>query len=293
MRHNFKTSTQKVNQMMMMKINIITPEQKAKQQAEAFLKSLQESLAKSEDPSVSLAVMLNDQCAATLGRFITNDPAMMLMKETVRKLARVNDPVLITGPSGTGKEIIARALHGHRNVRTFHPVNCAGMPEELIESELFGHVAGSFTGSRGDSKGIMRSAEDGTVFLDEIGEAPLQLQAKLLRALQPGHNGKYFIRPVGGTQHYEISCRIVAATKEDLWTKVQSGMFREDLYGRLMAFELVITPLMERRIDILLILKSLGVEDTAEIEEDIWKRRIELFNVRALQAFARRKKVLG
>lgn len=292
MKHSCKTSTLKATQTTM-KINIITPEDKAKKVAEEFLRTLQASLAKAEDPSVNLAVMLNDQCAATLGRFITNDPAMMEMKETVKKLARVNDPVLITGPSGTGKEIIARALHGHRNVRTFYPVNCAGMPEELIESELFGHVAGSFTGSKGDYKGIMRSAEDGTVFLDEIGEAPLQLQAKLLRALQPGHNGKYFIRPVGGTQHYEISCRIVAATKEDLWTKVQSGLFREDLYGRLMAFELVITPLMERRIDILLILKSLGVEDTAEIEDDIWKRKIELFNVRALQAFARRKKVLG
>ena len=165
-KHNCKTSTQNPI-VMTMKINIITPEDKAKKVAEEFLRTLQASLAKAEDPSVNLAVMLNDQCAATLGRFITNDPAMMEMKETVKKLARVNDPVLITGPSGTGKEIIARALHGHRNVRTFYPVNCAGMPEELIESELFGHVAGSFTGSKGDYKGIMRSAEDGTVFLDE------------------------------------------------------------------------------------------------------------------------------
>jgi transcriptional regulator with PAS, ATPase and Fis domain len=173
----------------------------------------------------------------------------------------------------------------------FYAINMAGLPEGLIESELFGHSKGSFTGATIDYPGLLRSAGDGTVFLDEIGEAPMSLQAKLLRALQADANGKRYVRAVGSANNIPINCRIIAATKQNLFEAVQAGNFREDLYGRLMTFEVTLTALSERPADKLPILHSLGCEDLSDLDTPYWTQRIELFNVRALQAYARRKQV--
>jgi transcriptional regulator with PAS, ATPase and Fis domain len=273
-------------------MKIISVADSRKAQAESMLKDMMTRINSAVNPQRELAIILNDNTEKWLSMFVTVDDKMLALKEMVRKLSRLPDPVLITGPSGTGKELIARALHGLKHISSFYPVNCAGMPEALIESELFGHTAGSFTGAKGDNLGILRTADEGTVFLDEIGEATPSLQAKLLRAIQPGYNGKYYIRPVGGTKHYEITCRLIAASKVDLMSAVREGKFREDLYGRLMTFELQTTPLSARPIDKLAILRSLGCEDDDEIDDPFWVERINVFNVRALQAYARRKAIL-
>lgn len=269
-------------------MKIITRQDKARD----ILKALQEQL-KTTDPALLHAYIANNRCEQYLAAFVTNDQEMLAVKRLVRVLVNIDDPVLITGPSGTGKELIARALHGMRDPADFYAINMAGLPEGLIESELFGHRKGAFTGATVDHPGIFLSAGSGTVFLDEIGEAPLNLQAKLLRALQPDINGKRHIRPVGAAEPEEISCRIIAATKVDLFAAVANGKFREDLYGRLMAFEIVLTPLSARPADKLPIALSMGLDVSAlpELDTPYWQQRMELFNVRAIQAFARRKAV--
>ncbi len=171
---------------------------------------------------------------------------MLALFERIRKIARADGPVLISGESGTGKDLVARAIHAEsgRADRPFLAVNCAGVPAELLESEFFGHSAGAFSGADQARPGLFREADGGSLFLDEIGEMPIALQAKLLRALQDGQ-----IRPVGADREYAVDVRLIAATNVDLPEKVAAGTFREDLYYRLEAFQLELPPLRERSDD--------------------------------------------
>src|SRR6185369_3119391 len=164
--------------------------------------------------------------------------------DQVRGIARIPSTVLITGESGTGKELIARAIHdlSDRNGAAFVAINCASIPASLLESELFGHEKGSFTSATGRKTGLFEEAHHGTVFLDEIGEMDLALQAKLLRVLQ-----ERTIRRVGGIKDIDIDVRIIAATNRNLQDKISSGSFREDLYYRINVFPIHIPPLRERK----------------------------------------------
>jgi transcriptional regulator with GAF, ATPase, and Fis domain len=172
------------------------------------------------------------------------------MNELLRQLDKVVDTrvsVLIEGETGTGKELIASSVHyrSKRKDKLFVAQNCAAFPENLLESELFGHKRGAFTGATDEKKGLFEIADGGTLFLDELGEMPLALQAKLLRALQEGE-----IRPIGATQSKQVNVRIVAATNRNLEAEVKAGRFREDLYYRLKVFPIRVPPLRERRDDI-------------------------------------------
>ena len=182
-----------------------------------------------------------------MGDLIGTSPAMEKVYRILSKVAFSTHPVLILGESGTGKELVARAIHstGPNAAKPFIPVDCGSLVSTLVESELFGHVKGSFTGANRSKEGLLAAAEGGTVFLDEIGELPLDLQTKLLRALQEKE-----VRPVGATHAVPISARVVAATNRDLITMVAQGLFRKDLYFRLNVVNLKIPALRDRKEDI-------------------------------------------
>src|SRR5213594_2883409 len=175
-------------------------------------------------------------------------PAILELQEEVDRVARSDAKVLITGESGSGKELIAREVHvrSPRSQRRFVPVNCAGLPETLLESELFGHVKGSFTGAYRDKPGKLEIADSGTVFLDEIGEMTLRMQGLLLRFLETGELQKIGSDKVLG----RTDVRVVAATNRDLRALIGLGQFREDLFYRLNVIHLVVPPLRERKEDI-------------------------------------------
>jgi DNA-binding NtrC family response regulator len=172
---------------------------------------------------------------------------MQKVYDMVEKIAKTESTVLILGESGTGKELVARAVHSlsRRSAQPFVPVNCAAIPETLLESELFGYLKGSFTGANKDKKGLFESAQGGTLFLDEIGTLPLAMQSKLLRVLQERE-----ILPIGGTKSVPVDVRIVAATNEKLDAKVKAGQFREDLFYRLSVIPIELPPLRERAADV-------------------------------------------
>ena len=174
-------------------------------------------------------------------------PGMQKIVATIRQLERSLSNVLISGESGTGKELVARAIHHNSPVGTgpFVPVNCAAIPEQLLESELFGHVRGAFTDARADKAGLFHEADGGTLFLDEIGEMSPSLQAKLLRILEEG-----VVRRIGATEENRVNVRVLSATNRDLEGEIDGGDFRADLYYRLNVVELRIPPLRERRGDI-------------------------------------------
>lgn len=232
-----------------------------------------------------------------LKRFITQDSEMLDMKRDATKLASVDDEVLITGETGTGKELIARSMIGDRDGK-FIAVNCAGLPTELVESELFGHKAGSFTGANISKKGMFEAAKDGVLFLDEIGELPLLVQGKLLRALQEKK-----IRSVGENEEKDIKCRFVCATHRNLKKMVDENLFRKDLYARISTFELHIKPLRERKKDIESIVIAIG--DVLKIptktklfletyREQLTAGEIDLsLNVRSLEQALKRFNLLG
>ncbi|MGC2235660.1 MAG: sigma-54 dependent transcriptional regulator [Pyrinomonadaceae bacterium] len=178
---------------------------------------------------------------------ISESPEMDKVKKLILKVAKSNSTLLIRGESGTGKELIARAIHKNslRTDEVFQAVNCAAINENLLESELFGHEKGSFTGAINEKKGLFEIADGGTLFLDEIGELDIALQAKILRALQEKQ-----IRRVGGTREMNVDVRVVAATNRDLLKMTQDGRFREDLYYRLNVLSIELPALRERRTDV-------------------------------------------
>jgi two-component system response regulator PilR (NtrC family) len=187
---------------------------------------------------------------------IGSSQAISDIMEIVAKVTDSTANVLISGESGTGKELVARAIHfsGSRSAKPFLAVNCGALTESLLESELFGHVKGAFTGAVSDRKGLFRSADGGTVLLDEIGEMPIPLQVRLLRALQ-----EHEVTPVGSSASIKFDAHIIAATNRDLESEVANGNFREDLFYRLNVVEIAIPPLRERSGDIPLLARFFAV----------------------------------
>jgi two-component system, NtrC family, response regulator PilR len=193
--------------------------------------------------------LLNGELKRSLnfGMIVGNSPAMQHIYKMIRQVSRTKTNVLITGESGTGKELIARAIHmeSGRRGQPFVAINCGGIPESLMESELFGHKKGSFTGAIQDKPGLFQEAHRGTIFLDEIGELSLPIQVKLLRAVQ-----EKTVRPVGGTEDTLVDIRIISATNKSLEKEVIAGKFREDLFYRLNVIEIKVPALRERKADL-------------------------------------------
>jgi two-component system NtrC family response regulator len=205
---------------------------------------------------------LKDELAdrADFRSLVGSSAAMEKVFGVVRKVADTEASVLITGESGTGKELIARSIHAGsgRSAGPFIAINCAAIPRDLLESELFGHVKGAFTGAVKDKTGRFALADGGTLFLDEVGELPLELQPKLLRALQ-----ERTVEPVGGTKELKLDVRVVAATNLDIEKAMTEGVFREDLYYRLAVIPINLPPLRQRRDDIPLLLRHFCIKHGA------------------------------
>lgn len=227
---------------------------------------------------------------------LTCSPSMERVIEQARQVAASDAGVLILGESGTGKELMARAIHeaSPRSKKAFVALNCASIPQNLIESELFGHVKGAFTGAMRDRSGRFKQADGGTLFLDEIGEMPLESQGKLLRALQ-----EQAFEPVGSSQTQKVDVRILAATNRDLSTDIHQGRFREDLYYRLNVVSIEIPPLRERKEDILLLtrhfLKLYAPEEEFKLADRLKQRLLHYRwhgNVRELENLCHRWSIL-
>ena len=182
------------------------------------------------------------------GNIVGNSPRMRHIYEMIRQVAKTSTSILITGESGTGKELIAKAIHEQSNRvdKPFVPINCGGIPENLLESEFFGHRKGAFTGATADKQGLMEIAHQGTLFLDEVAELTIAMQVKLLRAVQ-----EKVLRPVGGTGDIKVDIRIISATNKKLEDEVIAGNFREDLFYRLNVIEITLPPLRERKSDLM------------------------------------------
>ncbi|WP_092123866.1 sigma-54-dependent transcriptional regulator [Desulfonatronum thiosulfatophilum] len=231
----------------------------------------------------------------TFESFIGQTPTMRRLYDTIQALAHTNYTVLIRGQSGTGKELAARAIHdlSKRKAHPFFAVNCPAIPEQLLESELFGHKKGAFTGADTDYTGLFEEADGSTLLLDEIGDIPVSLQTKLLRVLQEQE-----LRPLGGTRSKKINVRILASTNQDLEKKISERTFREDLFYRLNVVTVRTPTLREIRDDIPLLLDHLSKQFSAELEipakhfslasAEMLMRRNWPGNIRELQNFVRR-----
>jgi DNA-binding NtrC family response regulator len=222
-------------------------------QTERLLESVRRALDTSR--SRRLLVRAGRAAGGHLRGFIGRSAPMKRLFEQIGRLASSPAPVLITGETGTGKELVAGALHQASGRDAFVAVNCAAIPEKLLESELFGHVKGAFTGAHEDRKGLFEQADGGTLFLDEIGDLPLSLQAKLLRTIQFGE-----LRRVGESEAREVRVRVLAATHRDLGVSVREGRFREDLFYRINVLRLDVPPLRDRPSDIPLLTEHFVAE---------------------------------
>jgi two-component system response regulator AtoC len=212
---------------------------------------------------------------------VGNSPSMQQIFDLIRKVAPTKSAVLITGETGTGKELVARAIHrlSPRREQLFVPLNCAAIPAELLESELFGHVRGAFSGAGSDREGRFAAASGGTLFLDEIGDMDSRLQPKLLRALAEG-----VIEPVGSDRRLRVDVRIVSSTNRELGAAIREGRFREDLFYRLNVFRIEVPPLRERRQDV----PALAAAFLREFGSDLGKGSLRLGEAAAaaLQRYA-------
>ena len=208
----------------------------------------------------SLRVLVQDALKLSSSKYISNraligrSRIIANLRETIVKLARNQAPVYISGESGVGKELVARMIHeqGPRSSHSFVPVNCGAIPHDLLESELFGHKKGSFTGADADKEGLFHAADGGTLFLDEIAELPKNMQVKLLRAIQEKK-----IRPVGAQSESPVNVRILSATHKDLSELVKKDQFRQDLFYRINVIELTVPPLRERMEDVPLLVENI------------------------------------
>ncbi|HEX7243255.1 MAG TPA: sigma-54 dependent transcriptional regulator, partial [Longimicrobiaceae bacterium] len=216
---------------------------------QALLDSLERALRESA-PRREQSRLVRDR-GEHLEGIVGASPPVRALFERIARVALSPAPVLVTGESGTGKELVARAVHRASGRRELLAVNCGAIPDQLLESELFGHARGAFTGAVADKRGLFQAADGGTLFLDEIGEMPLALQPKLLRALETGE-----VRRVGEVQSRTYDVRIVAATHRDLSVEVEEGRFREDLYWRLRVLQLEVPPLRERPTDVPLLIAA-------------------------------------
>jgi len=199
-------------------------------------------------------------------KIIGTSAQILKLKKSIKKLARSQAPIYISGESGSGKELVARSIHelGPRNTQSFVAVNCGAIPKELMESEFFGHKKGSFTGANQDKHGLFQAAEGGTLFLDEVADLPLDMQVKLLRAIQ-----EKAIRPIGGQGEISTNVRILCATHKNLEELVAEGEFRQDLFYRLNVIQLNVPPLRERREDIPALIDALlsRIADNCQLEK--------------------------
>ncbi|MCP4107712.1 MAG: sigma-54-dependent Fis family transcriptional regulator [Desulfobacteraceae bacterium] len=202
------------------------------------------------------------------GLIVGNDPQMMQIYDTIRQVSNTKTNILITGESGTGKEMIARAIHNEsdRHDKPFVAINCGGIPETLMESELFGHKKGAFTGASQDKKGLFEIADKGTLFLDEIGEISTHIQVKMLRAVQD----KVF-KSVGGNEDISVDIRIISATNKELEKEVIEGAFREDLFYRLNVIEIKMPPLRERKNDLRILAQHFLDKYSREMGKEVTK----------------------
>ena len=214
--------------------------------------------------------ILDDELKRTLhfGKIVGNSPSMRHIYNLILQVARTKTSILITGESGTGKELIAKAIHdqSRRSEKPFVVLNCGGIPETLMESELFGHKKGSFTGATQDKKGLFEVADKGTIFLDEIGELTPPVQVKLLRAVQ-----EHVFKPVGGNEDVSVDIRIISATNKRLEDEVITGNFREDLFYRLNVIEIKVPPLRERKSDLRLLAQHFLDKYSREMDKKITK----------------------
>jgi two-component system response regulator GlrR len=226
-------------------------------------KELRQTLLKAVSQT-SRQTNIGEWCAG----IVTRSPGMIRLLKQAEQVADKNVSVLISGASGTGKELLAKAIHkaSDRHDKPFVAINCGALPEDLLESELFGHVKGSYTGAFKDTTGLFREAEGGTLFLDEIGDMPLSLQVKLLRALQ-----ERSVRPVGSSQSIEIDVRIISATHKDLQKAMKTGEFREDLFYRLNVVNLEIPTLKDRFEDIPMLAEHLLRQSAEKHDIDVLK----------------------